>query len=1339
MKNEKNNVKNESISYSIGLDIGTNSVGWSVVNNNYQLLKKGNKNLWGVRLFDPAETAAVRRGDRSIRRRYNKRRERIRLLREIIGDIVLEKDPAFFIRMNDASFLDESDKLLVLGNSFKGNYNLFSDKDFTDENFYKAFPTIYHLREHLCKSDKMEDPRLIYLALHHIVKYRGNFLYENQNFSSGNGDVEESLTLVLNKIIEMNEMNLVVNADQVNEILSVLKKQIARKQKSGECAQIISSPSEYKQIVKNISDAICGNSFSVTKLFIKEEIKHDDKEMKLKFADDKYEENISEYESELGDYIEIISDLQKIYSWMELQNILGSETNENVTLSTAMVNRYDKHKDDLRLLKKIIKEFDKTLYFEVFLSTENKIHNYANYINHPAKTPRDLFYGYLKKILSNIDNEDANYCLNEIERENFLLRQNDRNNGAIPYQLNLDDMKQILEKQSKYYPVLKENMDKIISILTFRIPYYYGPLDGNEKFGWLVKREGKENERILPWNHSDVVDVEETASKFIEKLTNYCTYLPNETVMPKYSLTCKKYEVLAELNKIRINGHLIKDTDIKNQIIEDLFMKRKKVTDAHLKEWLKKSGFYMNCDEFDIIGYQKEDMFASSLDSWIDFQKIVGEITEDNYLEIEDIIKDLTVYNDPYIIKRRIKNAHKDLNEKQIKKILNLKYQGWSRLSSKLINGLYADNEFGSSATILDVMEHSSKTLMEIISDPSLGYKQIIDEENKLEIEGSIQYEDVASLAGSPAIKKGIWQSLLVVDEIVHYMKHNPTNIYIEFAREEGKKQRTQSQVKKLLNIYKDLDLQTKHDHEVYAELKEEDSTKKIDTDRLYLYYTQMGKCMYSDKELDIDQLEKYHIDHIVPQSLIKDDSLDNKVLVISKENERKLDDDVIPEIIRNRMEAKWKYLYDHKLISNRKYFALIRTEINDSMKEKFINRQLVETRQITKNVANILTNYYPETKVKTIRANLITDFRNKYKIPKNRNVNDFHHAHDAYIATLIGQFVNYRFPKLEDKYEFSKYLKFSKDSKKSQQKDGFILNSMNQLYCDIDTGEIIWDPSMIDEIQKCFYYHDYYVSRKLEVNDSSLFKVTIHSNDNNSEKGKTEASIPVNLKRSDVHKYGGYSSIQYNMYAIEGFDKKGKLVRKVTNFPVMFKHNEIAEKIRYIEEQEQLIDVMILKEIMKNQLIEINGGLYQMSSAEELVNARQLHLQRKDYNLVSEINKALSKDNYKDFRHEDMNKMYITLIEKMIKFYPKYLGIAKMLSDSNDLFISLEIKDKCKIINEIINVLSAGKQNGNFKNTKLTSTNKSVGRLSHQKVYLDDTKFYNQSITGIYTKKYKL
>ena len=38
--------------YFLGLDIGTNSVGWAATDENYDLLKYKNHSMWGVHLFD---------------------------------------------------------------------------------------------------------------------------------------------------------------------------------------------------------------------------------------------------------------------------------------------------------------------------------------------------------------------------------------------------------------------------------------------------------------------------------------------------------------------------------------------------------------------------------------------------------------------------------------------------------------------------------------------------------------------------------------------------------------------------------------------------------------------------------------------------------------------------------------------------------------------------------------------------------------------------------------------------------------------------------------------------------------------------------------------------------------------------------------------------------------------------------------------------------------------------------------------------------------------------------------------------------------------------------------
>lgn len=1286
-------VKNRGkIKYYIGVDIGTNSVGWAVIDENGYLLNKGKHHLWGSRLFDQAQTAQNRRNYRSSRRRYNKRKERIRLLQMIMSDMVLEVDSSFFIRLEKTTFLDKEDKKAILKDNYKMNYNLFCDEDYNDKDYFKVYPTIYHLRKKLCESDEKADPRLIYLALHHIVKYRGNFLYEGQELHLEPSNKEEDLKILFDILGKNNDTVYDISEEQIQFILKTVVENISKTAKVDECMSQLKLNSEDKKIVKEFMRGLVGNKFNVSKLYMHEDLQFDDEDLKLQFSDKSYEEKIMEYENVLEEKMEFIDLMQRFYSWIELSKIVGSDS-QHASISGAMVNIYESHREDLRTLKEVMLKIGKKEYDEMFKPTSKNVVNYYNYVNPVACSgdKTDGFYKYVKKAIEKSDDSRKDEILQKIANETYMLKQTSKNNAYIPYQMQKDELIKILDHQEKYYPVLKENRDKIISILEFRIPYYYGPLDGNKQFGWLIKKKGKENERILPWNHQEIVDVQETAAQFIKKLTNYCTYLPIEKVMPQKSLTCSMYEVLSEVNKIRIDGKLL-SIDTKNRLIEDLFFKRKTVKEKDLINWLKQNQLTVG----EITGYQKEKAFSSSLAPWIDFKEIFDEINDSNYDLIEKIIEDMTIFNEGSILKERLKKAY-NLNQNKVKKIMKLKYSGWSRLSKKLINGIRADNKFGSSVSILDVMKESHMALMEIINDQDLGFKQIIEKENFKNETGSFEYEDIENLAGSPALKRGIWQTLQVIEEIKNYMGHEPKNIYIEFAREEQEKVRTTTRVKKLKSIYNDIKNQLDvHGKEVYSNLNKQDEKSSIEK-RLYLYYTQLGKCMYSGESLDIDKLSDYEIDHIFPRTLTSDDSLDNLVLVKKKENQRKLDDLVLPLEIRNKMEVFWKKLYDNGLITQTKYYRLMRDEFRRDQIDKFINRQLVETRQIIKHVANIIENHYEDTKVFTVRANLSHEFREKYGIYKNRNVNDFHHAHDAYIACIIGRYIQIRFPGLEAKYVYGQYMQNVKKTKNNIDKEnhGFIINSMKYECIDEDTGEVIWNPERILDYIKCFNYRDVYITKKLDTNNRELFNVTILPNDKNSEKGKTKATIPVNKLRSNVRKYGGFSGLQSDIVAIEG--KKGKKIdRRLINLPILLRYVSIEDQCKYIMENNKYSDVKIIKKIKKNQLIEIDGICYYLKSADELDTAYQLILSRDDNEMIYRIDRAIQNNDfsYFDNKKENIDELYRLICHKMIENYPKYKKkVYEFIKEREEEFFELDNSQKCIVIFEMIRVMKRGEQ----------------------------------------------
>ena len=208
-----------------------------------------------------------------------------------------------------------------------------------------------------------------------------------------------------------------------------------------------------------------------------------------------------------------------------------------------------------------------------FFSDQSK-DGYAGYID--GKTTQEAFYKYIKNLLSKFDGAD--YFLDKIEREVFLRKQRTFDNGSIPHQIHLQEMNTILRRQGEHYPFLKENKEKIEKILTFRIPYYVGPLArGNRDFAWLTRNS---DQAIRPWNFEEIVDKASSAEDFINKMTNYDLYLPEEKVLPKHSLLYETFAVYNELTKVKfiaegMRDYQFLDSGQKKKIINPIIQKRK--------------------------------------------------------------------------------------------------------------------------------------------------------------------------------------------------------------------------------------------------------------------------------------------------------------------------------------------------------------------------------------------------------------------------------------------------------------------------------------------------------------------------------------------------------------------------------------------------------------------------------------------------------------------------------------------------------------------------------------------------------------------------------------------
>ena len=358
--------------YFLGLDLGTGSLGWAVTTMDYEIMRAHGKALWGVRLFESAKTAEERRGFRTGRRRLARRNWRIELLQEIFAEEIYKVDPGFYLRMKESRYTKE-DKRDLEGNCPELPYALFVDTLYTDQEYHEQFPTIYHLREWLMNTNQVPDIRLVYLALHHMMKHRGHFLFSGTIDSIKN--FRQTFEGFLQRIREEElDFHIEMEEEQWSEFENTLKdKSITKSTKKTKLVRLTGAKTLCEKAVLNL---IVGGTVKLSDIFADPNLNQIEKP-KISFSDNSFEENSSNIETELGERFVIIEHAKAVYDWSILADILGVYT----TISEAKVALYEKHKKDLQYLKKLVREkFNREVYQEIFVNTKEKLANYSAYI-----------------------------------------------------------------------------------------------------------------------------------------------------------------------------------------------------------------------------------------------------------------------------------------------------------------------------------------------------------------------------------------------------------------------------------------------------------------------------------------------------------------------------------------------------------------------------------------------------------------------------------------------------------------------------------------------------------------------------------------------------------------------------------------------------------------------------------------------------------------------------------------------------------------------------------------------------------------------------------------------
>jgi CRISPR-associated endonuclease Csn1 len=1276
------NKKSKKVNYTLGLDIGVESVGWAAVTSEGDLVRtRAGLPAWGVVEFEKAKTAQDRRIKRGARRSLRRKKVRLNELKKIFEEMGTKVESQTLNK-----YLD------TIGKKAK-------------------YPTIYHLQADLFdgKIDFVDNPQkdnefsvenknqILYMALHNFYKHRGHFL---------NGTKSK-------KSVDNNDLN--------NEINELMKKILTE-----------SEDLEEKKIFEAINKKISNLKGLEKKWMVF--LTGDENSEKIKFDDDNFSEKLATIKDE---YRSLIEKLQHKFMNDFINELLRKRTGgTHATFVHKKIEQYEFYKYTLNHIKeygKLLKDF-KEEYEKYRQLLKVDIHNALKYLNN--KNISEIVGRSVHEYIIDMEksNQESDYYKLVSETpakdffENVLKNQRHGDNHAIPVGMTL----YIVETIAKNYiddKVAKENLEKL---LVHKLPYYVGPIyepkDKNlykNEFAWLVKNEEYKNKSINYLNWEEAIDLNQTASAFIKRMRGKCSYMLDEYAAAKDSITYQKFAIYNELNNIRYSfgeRSIALTKQQKEKIFKELFCKQKKITAKKLNTHLND---YEGIDTSNIVwsGFQDKNnpKFMNQNSTYIDFFEIDPSLVkEENSSIVEEIIDIIAVLPNDGDSEKKMKKIQIDSKLKNInlendfddvlKKLAGKQFNGFGNLSLKFINGkkfykLDKYNNISSKNTILGFMIEEGKNIQSIITNLDYYGEKIkyidengIEHEKPKTIRESVGFDEVANLyinskndvfaqkvkeiiPNNPALRRGVLMTIKAVREIVNNIGI-PDNIIIESTREDDPNKKNKL-IKSEMKVIEELEKQLKNIKK-YGDKKTYEKNDKLRR-KYKLYLEQEGKCMYSGAPLKLENLSaETEIDHIVPRSKKVNNAQYNLVLVTRKENQDKGNDVLKTYLEKSDRYIKqlnmWKSLLANNKITKRKFelLTLDESEYKNEL-EKMLNRSLVETSQIIYNVKNLLsaTKFVKnaefvnqktgeviirkEPNIQLIKAQILNEIQSsegaKYMdIPKDRTLTPQHHAIDAMFVAVLGN-------KLIDAGIFElASVKLEKELKKKNEKSistAKINNIISKLYAESELGKKL--RSNID--QEWFY------SRHLNKigKDNNLFDATI---DKNSEKTNYQKLIDTIVSGIEKEKE---KDIKQKNEIVKVIKESAKIY---SNQKTIF--TNITNKVTLSEKELVKINQIIFKklhkfnksqQIAKYKTVTTNGVLAKVSSENKI---EKILFSISNTTNNEGVEKFITKNNgYKILTRNDVLKIDNSLIyiqsETELKNYaPIRLSLEKQIYFNN-------------------------------------------------------------------------
>ena len=499
--------------------------------------------------------------------------------------------------------------------------------------------------------------------------------------------------------------------------------------------------------------------------------------------------------------------------------------------------------------------------------------------------------------------------------------------------------------------------------------------------------------------------------KLLERMLGKCTFEKEEHRAPKNSCTFERFMLLQKVNNLRLiqNGTVIELTAEQKQKIVNLAYEQVEVKYGTIRNKLKIdkdikfSGINYTISKKEVEKIKDNEDLIKKAESQRfikleGYHKIKAQFKKDDKeelwkneikdnVELQNIIADSLVRNKT---DDKIKNYLKERNVKEeiAETVINLNFTKFGHLSYKAINKILVGLEKG-------------LTYDKACEEAGYNFKAEVNKKYK-KLPVITQIDETVRL--NPVVLRAITQTRKLINAIIEEYG-SPIAIHIETARELSKSIEERNRIEKLQKE------NMAQNEKIKSEIKENFGfeAKPFDIVKMKLWKEQKGMCAYSQKQIPANLLYEENfvqVDHIIPFSRCFDDSYNNKVLVLTDENQRKKER--TPYEYFGNDEQRWNqfetFVKTTYINRNKKSNNLLMRNFSEEKSKEWIQRNINDTKYISRFLYNYISNYLEfaesdlKRKVYTINGQATATLRHYWGLKKDRQESDKHHAQDAVI-----------------------------------------------------------------------------------------------------------------------------------------------------------------------------------------------------------------------------------------------------------------------------------------------------------------------------------------------------